>query len=106
MWQGCDASVLLDKTPTGEETEKEAIPNSTLRGFEVIKAIKDALELECPHTVSCADVLRLASRDAIVKVLIYTKPLYKFFYLIKNVEFSNKARGTPNNLIFKQFLIF
>ncbi|KAE8816398.1 Peroxidase 70 [Hordeum vulgare] len=63
---GCDASVLLDDTAsfTGE---KGAGPNAgSLRGFEVIDRIKLLLELICPRTVSCADILAAAARDAVV----------------------------------------
>ncbi|KAK7400833.1 hypothetical protein VNO78_12140 [Psophocarpus tetragonolobus] len=62
---GCDASVLLDDTPyfTGE---KNALPNhNSLRGFEVIDSIKEQVERLCPYTVSCADILALAAREAI-----------------------------------------
>ncbi|XP_020232772.1 peroxidase 10 isoform X2 [Cajanus cajan] len=62
---GCDASVLLDDTRyfTGE---KNALPNrNSLRGFEVIDNIKDLVERQCPSTVSCADILTLAAREAI-----------------------------------------
>ncbi|XP_014507322.1 peroxidase 10 [Vigna radiata var. radiata] len=62
---GCDASVLLDDTPyfTGE---KNALPNqNSLRGFEVIDDIKQHVERLCPYTVSCADILALAAREAI-----------------------------------------
>ncbi|KAM0919656.1 hypothetical protein ACQ4PT_008034 [Festuca glaucescens] len=61
---GCDASVLLDATPFSE-SEKDTEPNASLTGFTVIDEIKAALERDCPATVSCADVLALASRDAV-----------------------------------------
>ncbi|KAJ3694001.1 hypothetical protein LUZ60_009481 [Juncus effusus] len=62
---GCDASVLLDDAP-GVESEKNAGPNkNSLRGFEVIDRIKYMLEIACPHTVSCADIITIAARDAV-----------------------------------------
>uniref|UniRef100_J3MEK5 Peroxidase n=1 Tax=Oryza brachyantha TaxID=4533 RepID=J3MEK5_ORYBR len=62
---GCDASVLLDRTDS-MESEKDAEPaNKSLAGFDVVDEIKAALEHECPATVSCADILALASRDAV-----------------------------------------
>ncbi|WVZ57352.1 hypothetical protein U9M48_007746 [Paspalum notatum var. saurae] len=66
--QGCDASVLLDDTAsfTGE---KGAGPNAgSLRGFDVIDNIKMLLELLCPQTVSCADILAVAARDSVVQL--------------------------------------
>ncbi|XP_057516713.1 peroxidase 27-like [Amaranthus tricolor] len=63
--RGCDASVLIDPTESNNQTEKTALPNVTLRGYEVINAIKSALEKQCPGVVSCADILALSSRDAI-----------------------------------------
>ncbi|CAL5326272.1 unnamed protein product [Camellia sinensis] len=59
---GCDGSVLLD----GTDGEKFAFPNqNSLRGFEVIDAIKTNVEIACPSMVSCADILTLAVREAV-----------------------------------------
>ncbi|KAJ6387790.1 hypothetical protein OIU77_026377 [Salix suchowensis] len=60
---GCDASVLLD----GSDGEKFALPNiNSARGFEVVEAIKTAVESQCSGVVSCADILAIAARDSVL----------------------------------------
>ncbi|KAK4477949.1 hypothetical protein RD792_017214, partial [Penstemon davidsonii] len=62
--RGCDGSVLIDST-TNNTAEKDAIPNRSLSGFDVIDEIKTQLENTCPGIVSRADILALATRDSI-----------------------------------------
>ncbi|KAL7612814.1 hypothetical protein Lser_V15G06835 [Lactuca serriola] len=62
---GCDGSLLLDDTPTmlGEKLSLSNI--NSLRSYEVVDEIKEALESACPRIVSCADIIIMASRDAV-----------------------------------------
>ncbi|XP_023737141.1 peroxidase 24 [Lactuca sativa] len=62
--RGCDGSILLDPVQNSTN-EKTARPNKSLSGYEVIDEIKTTLESDCPGTVSCADILALAARDAV-----------------------------------------
>lgn len=60
--EGCDASVLIE----GSGTERTDPANLSLGGFNVIGSAKRLLEVICPATVSCSDIIVLAARDAVV----------------------------------------
>ncbi|KAM6555984.1 hypothetical protein CsatB_003003 [Cannabis sativa] len=62
--RGCDASVLLDSTAENQ-AEKDGPPNLSLAAFYVIDDAKAKLEVACPQTVSCADVVAIAARDVV-----------------------------------------
>ncbi|KAG0570920.1 hypothetical protein KC19_6G197300 [Ceratodon purpureus] len=61
--RGCDASVLIDSP-----SEKDARPNLSLQGFEVIDAAKTAIEKQCPGIVSCADITAMAAQLSVKKL--------------------------------------
>lgn len=52
----------------GNNSEKTAPPNKSVRGYELIDDIKEALEAKCKGLVSCADIISMATRDAVVLV--------------------------------------
>ncbi|KAF8663938.1 hypothetical protein HU200_055281 [Digitaria exilis] len=71
MRLGCDASIMLiSRNKTGE---RNAFPSYGLRGYDEIEQIKAKVEAACPLTVSCADIIALAARDAVF--LVYTHPV-------------------------------
>ncbi|XP_030542404.1 peroxidase 41-like [Rhodamnia argentea] len=76
--EGCDASVLISSN-SFNQAERDQDINLSLPGdaFEVVTRAKTALELSCPKTVSCADILAQATRDLITMVggPFYTVPL-------------------------------
>ena len=77
--------MLLNVTSsTGNQTERVAIPNRTLRGFGFIDGVKSLLEAECPGVVSCADVIALVARDSVVATVsrLKGKQLIPFFFII------------------------
>lgn len=70
IFQGCDGSILLDNTDT-IVSEKEAAPNNnSARGYDVVGRMKSELEAACPNTVSCADILAIASEQSVELVYI------------------------------------
>lgn len=61
---GCDASIMLDSGSDGT-TELEASGNLGVRRLDFIDNVKARLEAACPQTVSCADIIAMAGRDAV-----------------------------------------
>lgn len=82
LWQGCDASILLQ----GNGTERSDPGNTSVDGFAVIDSAKRLLETFCPETVSCADILALAARDAVEYVCAFILQM-KFYKQILNSIF-------------------
>ncbi|KAL2632540.1 hypothetical protein R1flu_004019 [Riccia fluitans] len=62
---GCDGSVTI-KSTASNQAEPDAFVNFMLRAIPEIDQIKAAVEAQCPNTVSCADIIALAARDATV----------------------------------------
>ncbi|RAL37678.1 hypothetical protein DM860_000372 [Cuscuta australis] len=69
MVGGCDASLLISSN-SFNTAERDSDLNRALPGdaFDVVVRLKIALELECPNTVSCSDILAVAARDLITMV--------------------------------------
>jgi hypothetical protein len=106
--EGCDGSVLIQSTP-GNQAERDASDNLSLsfEGFETVRSAKAAVEDACPDTVSCADVLALAARDAIALVHIkralllieYTQTVCHACHYVRCTEacaFGNESRRGIN----------
>ncbi|CAA7410260.1 unnamed protein product [Spirodela intermedia] len=99
--KGCDASVLLDSSPS-IVSEKLSNPNrNSIRGFDVVDEIKAALERECPSTVSCADILALAARDSTVLTggPNWEVPLGRRDSRSASLSGSNNNIPAPNNTL-------
>jgi peroxidase len=79
--RGCDASIMINSN--NGTAEKNADPNLTLRGYEVIEAIKVKVEAACPLVVSCADIMAMAARDAVkfVRLASRISVIYNIYML-------------------------
>ncbi|KAH0460855.1 hypothetical protein IEQ34_008430 [Dendrobium chrysotoxum] len=100
--QGCDGSVLLDDTATliGEKTASQNV--NSLIGFDLVDRIKNQLEGECPGVVSCADLLAIAARDAVLLVggPYWDVPVGRQDAKTASLELANTDIPTPNqNLV-------
>ncbi|KAL3642557.1 Peroxidase 21 [Castilleja foliolosa] len=62
---GCDASLLLD-TKNGVVSEKAASRSFGMKNFKYTNKIKEAVEKECPMTVSCADIVALSAKEGAI----------------------------------------
>ncbi|KAK8654298.1 hypothetical protein V6N13_128269 [Hibiscus sabdariffa] len=91
--RGCDGSVLLNST-ANNTAEKDAIPNLTLSGFDVIDDIKAEVEKKCQNVVSCADILALVARDAVSYE--YRRPLWEVYTGRRDGRVSRSAEALAN----------
>ncbi|XP_022737598.1 peroxidase 31-like [Durio zibethinus] len=101
MVGGCDASVLVSSNAFNK-AERDADINLSLPGdaFDAIVRAKTAVELSCPEIVSCADILALATRNAISMVggPFYTVKLGRKDSLVSNISSveGNLPRATTS----------
>ncbi|KAE8009625.1 hypothetical protein FH972_006053 [Carpinus fangiana] len=90
---GCDASVLLNST-ANNIAEKDAIPNFSLSGYDVIDDIKAKVEKECEGVVSCADIVALAARDSVS--FQFQKPMWEVLTGRRDGKVSQNASVFAN----------
>ncbi|KAL1557607.1 peroxidase [Salvia divinorum] len=98
---GCDASLLLDG---GNSNEKAAIPNRSVRGYELIDAAKAAVEAVCRGVVSCADIIIMATRDAVAlsggeRYIVQTGRRDGTISLAKNVDLPSPSISVFNSTV-------
>ncbi|CAN1812970.1 Peroxidase 63 [Linum perenne] len=84
-------------------------PNLPGDAFDLVVRAKTALELACPNTVSCSDILAVATRDLVTMVggPFYNIPLGRLDYRVKRsadicleegVTYSYHAFGAQRGL--------
>nr|KYP59735.1 Peroxidase 11 [Cajanus cajan] len=96
--QGCDGSVLLDDTITLKGEKKAATNTQSLKGLEIVDKIKNMIESECPGVVSCADILTIAARDAVILVggPYWDVPVGRKDSVTANFDLANTNLPTPD----------
>jgi len=59
---GCDGSIMIEANAGGEMS---AGSNLGVKRLDIINSVKADMEKSCPMTVSCADIIAMAGRDAV-----------------------------------------
>ncbi|PIN09571.1 Peroxidase [Handroanthus impetiginosus] len=99
--EGCDGSILIDN---GLETdERRAFGHQGVRGFDVIEKAKAQLEAACPGIVSCADIVAMAARDAVLLVPAHTIGTTACFFMNQRL-YNFPAPGGSDPSINPNFL--
>jgi len=89
---GCDGSILLNSTDDFQSEQFARPNNNSIRGLNVIDTIKTKLEAACPGTVSCADIVAIASRDSAVEAGL--TPGYPVFFGRRDSLTANQSAAT------------
>ncbi|CAH8391296.1 unnamed protein product [Eruca vesicaria subsp. sativa] len=96
---GCDASILLKDTPRNAGEQNAAPNRNSVRGFEVIDDIRMWTNHKCLGVVSCADILAIAARDAVVATggPSWDVPLGRRDTITVSQEAANSGIPAPNS---------
>ncbi|CDY65911.1 BnaAnng21300D [Brassica napus] len=89
--RGCDGSVLI-KSPNND-AERDAVPNLSLRGYEVVDTVKSVLESECPGNMiscsACSETLKKATTLQEIKGPWWPVPLGRRDGRVSNISEAN-----------------